>query len=249
MRIGFIGLGKMGKNMALNLARNEAGNLTVFDITDASYPEFLKMGANTAENICQIADADLIFLSLPNAAVVESVLTGKEGLLNDLIPGKTVVDLSTITYTATLRIHDAFAARGVGFLDAPVSGMESRAIDGTLSVMCGGDKETFETVLPYFSMIGNNIQFMGNPGNGQLTKLINQLLFDINAAALAEILPMAAKMELDPEKIGSIINSGTGRSYASEFFIPRILKGEFTQGYLMKHAYYLHSVSSFNVKK
>ena len=78
---------------------------------------------------------------------------------------------------------------------------------------------------------------MGNPGNGQLTKLINQLLFDINAAALAEILPMAVKMQLDPEKIGSIVNSGTGRSYASEFFIPRILKGDFTQGYFLKNAY------------
>ena len=105
--------------------------------------------------------------------------------------------------------------------------MEARAKDGTLTVMCGGSKELFDELYTYFESIGNNIVYMGANGGGQLAKLINQLLFDINVAALAEILPMAVHMGLDPEKIGNIINSGTGRSYASEFFIPRALDGDF----------------------
>ena len=237
MKIGFVGLGQMGKNMALNMAKSKDFELTVFDVSSKNYPEFIAAGAKTADKIRQISECDVVFLSLPNASVVEAVLLGEEGLAHKLSAGKILVDLSTITYAATLRIHEALVSKGIHFLDAPVSGMESRAKDGTLSVMCGGGKDTFQAVLPYLELIGNNILFMGNPGNGQLTKLINQLLFDINAAALAEILPLAIKMELDPKKIGSIVNSGTGRSYASEFFIPRILKGDFTQGYFLQNAY------------
>ena len=250
MKIGFVGLGQMGKNMALNMAKSKDFELTVFDVSSKNYPEFIAAGAKTADKIRQISECDVVFLSLPNASVVEAVLLGEEGLAHKLSAGKIVVDLSTITYAATLRIHEALVSKGIHFLDAPVSGMESRAKDGTLSVMCGGGKDTFQAVLPYLELIGNNILFMGNPGNGQLTKLINQLLFDINAAALAEILPLAIKMELDPKKIGSIVNSGTGRSYASEFFIPRILKGDFTQGYFLQNAYKdLVSASELSAQK
>ena len=115
--------------------------------------------------------------------------------------------------------------------------MEARAVDGTLTVMCGGERVTFDKVEPLFRHIGSQILYMGGTGSGQLTKLINQLLFDIHCAALAEILPMAAKMGLDPDQVGTVINSGTGRSYASEFFVPRILKDGFSSGYPMKHAY------------
>ena len=115
--------------------------------------------------------------------------------------------------------------------------MEARAIEGTLTAMCGGKAETLEKVRPFLSCVANNILHMGDSGSGQLSKLINQLLFDINCAAIAEVLPMAAKLGIDPEKIGKIINSGTGRSYASEFFIPRILKNNFSDGYPLRHAY------------
>jgi 3-hydroxyisobutyrate dehydrogenase-like beta-hydroxyacid dehydrogenase len=157
--------------------------------------------------------------------------------LGKLRDGQVVVDLSTITYKATVAIAEKLAARGVQFLDAPISGMEARAIDGTLTVMCGGERPVFDKVKPLLDCIGNKILYMGGPGSGQLTKLINQLLFDVIAAAIAEILPMSKKMGLDPELVGEVVNSGTGRSYASEFFIPRILKGHFSDGYLMKHAY------------
>ena len=115
--------------------------------------------------------------------------------------------------------------------------MQARAENGTLTMMCGGDQTVVDQVKPLMATMASNILFMGASGNGQLTKLINQLLFDINAAALAEILPMAVKLGLDPQKIGDVVNSGTGRSYASEFFIPNVLKGDFSQGYSMNAAY------------
>jgi len=136
-----------------------------------------------------------------------------------------------------MEIAGRLQDRDVAFIDAPVSGMEARAIDGTLAVMCGGKQEIFEVVKPYLDKIGSKILFMGPTGTGQFTKLINQLLFDINVAALAEILPLAVKMELDPQKVGEVVNSGTGRSYASEFFISRILKDNFSEGYALKNAY------------
>ena len=115
--------------------------------------------------------------------------------------------------------------------------MRKRAEDGTLTMMCGGDPDLVEELKPLFSTMASNVIYMGSVGSGQLTKLINQLLFDINAAALAEILPLSVKLGLDPAKVGDVVNSGTGRSYASEFFIPNVLKGEFDKGYPMQHAY------------
>jgi 3-hydroxyisobutyrate dehydrogenase-like beta-hydroxyacid dehydrogenase len=103
--------------------------------------------------------------------------------------------------------------------------------------MCGGKNEIFEKVKPLMMNIGNKILYMGGSGSGQLTKLINQLLYNTNMSALAEVLPMAVKMGLDPEKVGQVVNSGTGRSQASEFFIPHILNGEFSSSYPLKNAY------------
>jgi 3-hydroxyisobutyrate dehydrogenase-like beta-hydroxyacid dehydrogenase len=136
-----------------------------------------------------------------------------------------------------MQIAGELEERGIAFLDAPVSGMEARAKDGTLTVMCGGKMEVFHVIKPYLEHIGEDILYMGKSGSGQLTKLINQLLFDINIAAVAEILPIAVKMGLEPEKVEKVVNSGTGKSYASEFFIPRILKRNFADGYPMRSAY------------
>ena len=236
IKLAFSGLGQMGKPMAMNLLKSSA-SLAVHDVRTQSFDEFRACGAATTTKLQDITDADIIFLSLPHGDIVEKVLLGEEGLAQLLRPGQIVVDTSTITYSTTMRVANALAERGVEFLDAPVSGMEARAIDGTLTVMCGGKRDPFEKVEPYLALMGNKILFMGAPGSGQLAKLVNQLLFDINAAALAEILPMAMKMGLDADKVGEIVNSGTGRSYASEFFIPRVLDDSFSSGYPLKHAY------------
>jgi 3-hydroxyisobutyrate dehydrogenase-like beta-hydroxyacid dehydrogenase len=236
MRLGFIGLGQMGRPIAHNLL-NSGADLIISSRTDRWFGEFRTRGAVATTNSAEMAEVDILFLCLPNTEVVQSFLFGESGVIGRLRQGQTVVDLSTIGYNATVEIGRALEVKGVAFLDAPISGMEARAIEGTLTVMCGGERAVFDRVKPYFDCIGNKILYMGPTGSGQLTKLINQLLFDINAAALGEILPMAAKMGLDPDLVGEVVNSGTGRSYASEFFVPRILKGHFGDGYPMAHAY------------
>ena len=235
--IGFIGLGQMGRPIAHNLLSKSGDDLVVSSRSDTWFDEFRGRGASATKRTVEIAAADLIFLCLPSAGVVRSVLVGDDGLIGHLRPDQTVVDLSTIAYGATTEISAALSARSVAFVDAPISGMQARAVQGTLTVMCGGERDVFDRVRPYLDHIGSKVFYMGPSGSGQLTKLINQLLFDINAAALAEILPMAVKMGLDPDLVGEVVNSGTGRSYASEFFIPRILRGEFGDGYPLSHAY------------
>lgn len=235
-KLGFVGLGQMGKPIALNLLKS-GDELIVVDRTDQGFGPFRDRGVQCSTDAAALAEADLIFLCLPNGQVVHDVVLGDNGLIRELRPGQTVVDLSTIAVSTTTQMADALADKGIAFLDAPISGMQARAVDGTLTVMCGGAREAFERVQPYLRHIGSTILLMGPSGSGQLTKLINQLLFDINAAALAEVLPMAVKMGLDPDLVGEVINSGTGRSYASEFFVPRVLQRRFSEGYPLAHAY------------
>jgi 3-hydroxyisobutyrate dehydrogenase-like beta-hydroxyacid dehydrogenase len=115
--------------------------------------------------------------------------------------------------------------------------MAARAADGTLTAMCGATPEQFARAEPWLRTMATTVLHMGGAGAGQLAKLVNQLIYDINIAALAEVLPMAVKLGVDPDKIGAVVNSGTSRSYASEFFIPRMLREHFADGYPMQHAY------------
>lgn len=236
MKVGFCGLGRMGRPIAVNLLKGGA-ELIVCSRRGAALADFRSQGAHTTTERADLARADVVFLCLPDGDVVEDVLLGERGLLAAMHPGGVVVDLSTIAYRTTLRLAERCAARAVAFVDAPVSGMEARAIAGTLTVMCGGADDQIARIRPLLQSIGSTILHMGGSGSGQLAKLVNQLLFDINAAALAEILPMAVRLGLDPCKTADAINTGTGRSYASEFFVPRILADSFSGGYPMKSAY------------
>lgn len=235
MKVGFVGLGQMGAPMAINMAASYP--VRVYDIDEAFVAQVVDRGAVRARNLADIAEAGVIFLSLPGGSVVESVIKDNDGLFGLTAPGTIIVDLSTIEYDRTLALAGQLKQRDIAFIDAPVSGMQARAEQGTLTVMCGGKQTDIEKLQPYFSKIATKVLHMGPTGAGQLTKLINQLLFDINAAAMAEILPIASKLGLDPEKVGEVVNSGTGRSYASEFFVPHILENRFNQGYPMEHAY------------
>jgi 3-hydroxyisobutyrate dehydrogenase-like beta-hydroxyacid dehydrogenase len=236
-KIGFIGLGVMGGAMAVNMATKGQEEVIINDISVDLIKQYAEKGMTFAASYKDICNADVIFLSLPDSRVVENVLFDEGGLFENLREGHILIDLSTIKYSTTIEIDRRLKAKSVLFLDAPVSGMATRAIEGTLAVMCGGDEGIFEVVKPYFERVATNVQYMGKVGNGQLMKLINQLLFDINVAAVAEILPFALKMGLDPTKTVSIVNSGTGRSFASEFFAPRILKDNFREGYTLGNAY------------
>ncbi len=236
-KIGFIGLGQMGKWMALNILKR-GYDLTVGDIDSHAIAFLTERGAKAAATPDQIArQAEWIFLSLPNAEIVDRVIFGESGLFEGARPNQIIIDLGTTAFMATLEIAAKLRRKQVGFADAPVSGMEARAKDGQLTVMFGGEEETFKQVQPILEAIGSVVLYMGELGCGQLTKLINQLLFNISAAAIAEILPMAVKLGLSPEKVLSVVNSGTGRSFASEFFGPRILEGNFRDGYALTNAY------------
>jgi 3-hydroxyisobutyrate dehydrogenase-like beta-hydroxyacid dehydrogenase len=236
-KVGFIGLGQMGKWMALNMV--EAGFPTrVYDVNPEPLRFLEAQGAVAAKSPADAAaGADWLFLSLPDTALVERVIFGAAGVAEGARPGLVVVDLSTIGYLSTLEIHRRLAEAGVRFADAPVSGMEARAREGKLTVMFGGDGDLFETLRPALEAIGDTVVHMGAVGSGQLTKLVNQLLFNISAAGIAEVLPMAVKLGLDPQKVAEVVTTGTGRSFAAEFFIPHILEGRFDEGYPLRSAY------------
>ncbi len=236
-KVGFIGLGQMGKWMALNVLK--AGfDLTVYDLSTEAVDILTDKGARPSESPSELSrQTDWIFLSLPNTAIVEEIIFGDKGLAHKAKPGSIIIDCGTTSYLPTLSFETRLKELGVVFADAPVSGMEARAKEGALTIMFGGQKNTFDQVLPVLNVMSNRILHMGGVGSGQLTKLINQLLFNISCAAIAELLPMSTKLGLDPEKVTEVITSGTGRSFAAEFFAPLVLNNVFDKGYPLKHAY------------
>ena len=236
-RIGFIGLGQMGKWMARNVMK--AGfDLTVFDVNSEAIRFLTDHGSRSAGTPAELAgEVDLVLLSLPNTAIVEEVIFGEEGLVRGAGPGLVIVDCGTTSYLPTLDFERRLREQEIILTDAPVSGMEARAEEGTLTVMFGGDRAVFEEVRPVLEAMSNKILHMGGVGSGQLTKLVNQLLFNISCAAIGEILPMAVKLGLDPEKVTQVVTTGTGRSFAAEFFAPLALDNVFEKGYPLKHAY------------
>lgn len=236
-KIGFIGLGEMGFGMAKNMLAKSGCQFMISSSNEQKKERFRELGAAVADDLSQLAQNDMIFLCLPGDKEVKDVLFGENGMLPHLKAATVIVDFSTISYLGAIETAKKLTQNGIAFLDCPISGMKKRADDGTLTVMCGGDESVFEKVRPILETVGNKVLYMGGSGHGQLAKLINQLLFDINLAAIAEIMPMAAKMGIDCKKITQVVNSGTGRSYASEFFLPRILEGSFEEGYSLQNAY------------
>lgn len=237
LKLGFIGLGEMGMWMAINVVK--AGYpLMVYDIRPEPMKDLVAYGAKAGKYPAEVSrKANCTLLSLPDTEAVENVIFGENGLIDGLPSGSIVVDLSTIDYLATLGIEKKLRSRGVTFIDAPVTGMEARAKEATLTIMAAGEEKAVEKIRPILGLLGNTIVYMGKSGNGQLTKLVNQLLFNISAAAMAEVLPMAVKLGLDPEDVCQAVTTGTGRTFALEFFAPHILQNNFKPGYPLSKAY------------
>ncbi len=237
MNIGFIGLGTMGMGMARNLL-NKNGSLRVYTASEEKQKLLAEEGFTVVKSYEGFRGCEIVFLCLPDDPVVEKVVLGDGGLIHVLQEeGTVLIDTSTISPDSAKMLASAWEERVGAFLDAPVSGMKARADAGTLTVMVGGEEEAFVFARPYLEMIGTTVLYMGGSGCGQASKMINNVAYDINVAGIAELLPLAVRLGLDPEKIGQVINSGTGRSYASEFFIPRILKDSFTDGYPIEKAF------------
>lgn len=237
MRLGFVGLGQMGKYCASNLLKKQ-GHLLVSDVNPAALTFLVEQGAQATLSPAELSAAcDTIFLCLPNGDVVEKVIFGPKGLSESFHSGQVIVDLSTVDFIQTQKIAEKVESMGVSFMDAPISGLDLKAKSGELSIMCGGKREVFMKIHSFLENMGTSIVFLGGHGMGQLSKTINNILYNINMAGLAEILPFAVKMGLEPEKIAQFVNSGTGRSLASEYFLPRILEGDFSYGFTMESAY------------
>jgi 3-hydroxyisobutyrate dehydrogenase-like beta-hydroxyacid dehydrogenase len=235
--IGFVGLGTMGKWMAINLIK--AGYpLNFYARKREVIEEMTGQGGRAFPSLRELAGgSQWIILCVSDTAAVEKVLFGEGGMAEVLKSGQVVIDCGTIHPLSTRKFAETLKNEGVSFLDAPISGMEARAKAGTLTIMAGGEQEVFEKVRPTLEKMGNKIIYAGRSGNGQLMKLINQVMFDIHCATLAELLPMAVKMGLDPEQTLEVVKSGTGHCFAVDNFGPLILEGNFGPGYPLEDAY------------
>lgn len=230
--IAFIGLGAMGKPIARNILK--AGySLTVFDLRQDVVKELAGAGAAGAPTPREAAAGkDIVLLSLPNAAVVEQVLIAEDGLFAGSHPGQIFIDLSSVTPAHTRKMAQLAGEKGVGYLDAPVSGGVAGAAAGTLTIMVGGEQAILEKCREVLQTIGKKIYHVGPAGAGDTMKLINNLLLGVNMAAVAEALTLGVKAELDPATMLEIISVSSGRSYALEAKVPAfILKGNFAPGF------------------
>jgi len=238
MKIGFIGLGVMGKRMAKRIF--EAGyKIKVFDVMEPVLNEFKKLGVETGESPGDVAvDADVVFMSLPNSRIVTNVVLGEDGILPKARPGTIIVDLSSITPKAIRDIYKKTSSKGVEVLDAPVSGGSAGAEAGTLTIMVGGKKEVFEKVEPILKVIGKTIYHVGEIGAGDTIKLVNNLLLGANMVAVAEALALGVKASLDPQVMFEVITNSSGNSYALKAKYPNFIsKGNFEPGFMIDLQY------------
>ena len=230
-RIGFIGLGVMGKPMARNLVR--AGlEVVVHSRSPEPVEELVADGAGRAETPSEVAaGADVVITMLPDTPHVEEVLFGENGVWDGARAGSLVIDMSTIDPTATRRFAGRLAERDVAMLDAPVSGGERGAIDGTLSIMVGGPEEAFERALPILRVLGGNVTYVGDTGAGQIAKACNQLIVAATIQAVGEALVLAAKAGVDPTVVREALLGGFAGSKILEVHGRRMLEGDFTPGF------------------
>jgi 2-hydroxy-3-oxopropionate reductase len=228
--IGFIGLGIMGRPMVLNLLK--AGYaVTVFDINQAAIDSLVVLGAGSAASPQEVAaGSQLIFTMVPNSNHVREVVLGEQGIVKGAKEGTVIIDMSSITPVASKEIASEAAKSGIEMLDAPVSGGEAKAIDGTLAIMVGGKEEVFESVKEVLFCMGKDVTLVGGNGCGVTAKLANQIIVNLNIAAMSEALVLAAKAGIDIEKMYQAIRGGLAGSAVLDAKVPLILERNFVAG-------------------
>jgi len=233
-KIGFIGLGIMGKPMAKNLMK--AGYLlVVHDINPAPVKELVAMGAERAESPKDLAHrCKTIVTMLPDSPQVKDVMLGDNGILAGASPGTLVIDMSSINPVVTVELAQIAKEKGVRMIDAPVSGGEPGAIAGTLAIMAGGEKKDFETAKEILSKMGKSVVYVGAIGAGQTTKLVNQIIVALNLAAIGEAFTLGVKAGVAPELIYQAIRGGLAGSSALEQKAEKIFAGNFKPGFRIK---------------
>jgi len=231
-KLGFIGLGIMGKPMASHLIA--AGHTVhVCDLVSEPVKELCSIGAKACSCCRDIAqESDIIFIMVPDTPDVEVVLFGKDGIADGIRPGSIVVDMSSISPIATKEFAKRLGDLGVKMLDAPVSGGQVGAEKGTLSIMVGGEREVFEQVKPYFELMGKNIVHVGeNNGDGQTCKVANQIVVALTIEAVAEALLFASKAGADPRKVREALLGGFAQSRILEIHGQRMIERNFEPGF------------------
>ena len=230
MKIGFIGIGIMGRPMAKNLI-NAGYKLIVYD-KFAKFDDIVALGAEGASSNKEVASkSDIVITMLPNSPHVKDAVLGESGVLEGCKAGQIVVDMSSIAPAAAKEVGAALKAKGVEFLDAPVSGGEPKAIDGTLAIMVGGDEKAFNTVKPILEKMGASVVLVGDLGAGNVTKLANQIVVALNIAAVSEAFVLATKAGVDPAKVFDAIKGGLAGSTVMNAKVPMILDGNFKPGF------------------
>ena len=230
MKIGLIGLGIMGKPMAKNLLK--AGyDLTVSDLNQASVDEIVAAGAKAATNAEIGETCDVVLTMVTNSPQVKAVMLGEDGVAAHMKPGSVFIDMSSINPVASKEIAAELAKRGIEMLDAPVSGGEPKAIDGTLSFMVGGKQEVFDRFKPVLESMGASVVLCGDVGAGNTTKLANQIVVACNIQAVAEALTLAKKAGVDPELVFQAIKGGLAGSTVMNAKAPMMIEGNDKPGF------------------
>jgi len=231
MKIGFIGLGIMGKPMVRNLLKGGYA-VMAHDINAAAVADVVAAGAVAGgTSLDTAAQADVIITMLPDGPDVDAAVLGAGGILEGARGGSIVVDMSSISPLVSQKISAACAAKGVGFIDAPVSGGEPKAIDGTLTIMAGGEQATFDRVVPILQKMGSSVTLTGPVGAGNVTKLANQIMVACNIAAMGEALVLATRAGLDPEIVFNAVKGGLAGSTVLNAKAPMVIARNFKPGF------------------
>jgi 3-hydroxyisobutyrate dehydrogenase/2-hydroxy-3-oxopropionate reductase len=227
MKVGFVGLGRMGRPMTENLLKN-GFEVTVHNRSRGVVDELVKQGAKAAGLPRGVVEAaDVVMTALPTVETVEEVYLGEDGLIPNARQGQVLIDCSTVGPETTRKCYEAARAKGVGFLDGPMSGGPAGATGGTLTYMIGGDADVFERAKPVFEATGKNIHHVGQSGAGTVVKLVNQLLVAIHTSAASEALAFAVKAGASPVAVQEVIGSSFGGSAMLNRNTPLIVKRDF----------------------
>lgn len=235
--VGFIGLGRMGFGMASNLAK--AGvSLTVYDARPEPMEACVALGATLATDPADLASrVEHLFLCLPSETEVDDVLFGSQGVVTEVGNGLVISDTTTMNHGAALQLAEKSEKAGWSYSDCPISGMPFRAENGTLTMMFGGSSERFDEARPYLDIMGEFIVHCGEIGMGQLMKAVNNIIYDVNIAAICEVMPLAMKSGLGADKLAQVLTTASSRSFASEYFVPRILERKFDGDFSLQAAF------------
>ena len=231
IKVGYIGLGLMGKSIARNILK--AGfPLVVHNRSQGAVEELIKEGAQKASSPAEVAaQVDVIFTNLPDSPDVEKVVLGERGIIEGAHPGLIFVDNSTIKPASARLIAQQLATKNVRALDAPVSGGDIGARNGTLAIMVGGSAEALEKVMPIFQVMGKTITHVGDPGAGQIAKAANQIMVAAQMVAMGELLVFAQKAGADPRKVVDAIRGGAAQCWTLDVKPPRIFAGNRQPGF------------------